>query len=45
VEFVEVGGLNPTKEMLKKKDYNPEKHHSRSWREDLQHLLLTANSG
>ena len=38
-EFVDEGGANPTKEMFKKKDYNPEKHYDRAWREDLRHLL------
>ncbi len=38
-EFVKKGGANPTKKMLKEKDYNPEIHHDRAWRENLRHLL------
>lgn len=38
------GGSNPTKEMLKMRDYNPETHCDRSWREDLHHLLVSADT-
>ena len=30
-ELVDEGGANPTKEMLKEKDYNPEKHCDQAW--------------
>ena len=41
-EFVGPNDLNPTKDMLQKKDYNPETHGNGSWREDLFQKLQTA---
>jgi hypothetical protein len=43
-EYVKQGDRNPTKEKLRKKDYNPEMHGNGSWREDLHHLLKTSES-
>lgn len=37
-EFVEPGMLNPTREMLKKRDFNPSVHYHGAWREDLDNL-------
>ena len=37
-EFYAEGGGNPTKEMLRMKEYNTETHGNRSWQEDC-HLL------
>ena len=38
------GDRNPTRETLAKKDYNPEIHGNRSWREDMHHLLKSSES-
>ncbi len=37
-EFVEPGMENPTRELLKKKDYNPSVHYHGAWREDLNDI-------
>ena len=37
-EFVEPGLENPTRELLKKKDYNPSVHYHGEWREDLDDI-------
>jgi hypothetical protein len=37
-EFVEPGMDNPTRELLKKKDYNPSVHYHGAWRKDLNNL-------
>ena len=38
------GGSNPTKEMLKMRDYNPETICNQSRQEDLHHLLVSADT-
>ena len=42
-DFVD-GGSNPTKEMLKMRDYNPETNCNQSWQQDLHHLLVSADT-
>ena len=41
---IEEEDLNPTREMLKKNDYNTDVHRNRSWREDLHHLIVTSKT-
>ena len=41
-EYVKTGESKKTKEKLKKSDWNPEEHVNRSWRQDLLHLVKTA---
>ena len=43
-QYVELGDINPTKELLKKKLYNTDIHVNESWKEDLRHLITTSNS-
>jgi hypothetical protein len=35
---MEPGMANPTKERLKRKDYNPQRHYHGGWRVDLSYL-------
>ena len=39
-DVIEPGMVNPTREKLKKKDYNPTKHRHGAWRADLAELRL-----
>ena len=44
-KFVRRGESGKTKETLKISDWNPETHVNRSWRQDLHHMVKTAESG
>ena len=41
-EYVQPDDMNPTREVLKKKLYNPEQHDGRSWWESLHHMIITS---